>query len=144
MKRVLAIMALILATGCDDQQLIVVKDGEFGQTRFLSANGIVVHHIGLYELTVGTLKHYAGSVNFTDGGTVIIDLGRTDEAQGTSLEQFHAAYADFMASLIAYDGRNFICVQRSEVFTPPCDNIIFPSELNALYDSLINQGNNDA
>ena len=139
MKRVFVVLALLLAVGCNDQEMIVVKDGKFDQTGFLTNRGAVVHHLGLNVLGADRLKQYASAINFIDGTYVIVDLGRSDESAQNSLEQFNADYDSFIKSLNttdAYDGRQIICVQRSVTYAPPasCGRIIQPGELTALYD----------
>lgn len=141
MKRIFVVLALLLAVGCNDQEIIIIKDGEFGQTGFLASRGAVVHHLGLNVLGADRLKQYASAIQFTDGTNVIIDLGRSDESAQNSLEQFNADYDNFVKSLSVtgpYEGRVIICVQRSVTYAPPasCGRIIQPTELPALYDTL--------
>lgn len=141
MKRIFVVLALLFAVGCDDQKIIIVKDGKFEQTGFLTSRGATVHHFGLDVLGADTLEQYASAINFTDGTNVIVDIGRSDESSQNSLEQFNADYDSFIKSLNItgpYEGRKITCVQRSTVYAPPasCVTIIQPSELPALYDTL--------
>ena len=141
MKRIFVVLALLLAVGCDDQRIVIVKDGIFGQTGLLTSRGATVHHLGLDVLGADLLKQYTGAINFSDATNIVIDIGRSDESAGNSLEQFNADYDSFIKSLSItgpYEGRKITCVQRSAVYAPPasCGAIIQPGELDALYDTL--------
>ncbi len=141
MKRVFVVLALLLAVGCNDQEIIIVKDGNFDQTRLLASRGAVVHHMGLSVLGADRLKQYASAINFMDGTNVIVDLGRSDESSQNSLEQFNADYDSFIKSLNVtgpYEGRVITCVQRSAVYAPPpsCGRIIQPGDLPGLWNQL--------
>ncbi len=141
MKRLFVVLALLVAAGCNDQNIVIVKDGKFDQTRLLSSRGAVVHHLGLDVLGADRLKQYSSAINFIDGTNVIVDIGRSDEAAQTAIDQFNADYDNFVKSLNvtgAYEGRVIICVQRSATYAPPasCGRIIQPGELGPLFDQL--------
>lgn len=141
MKRIFVVLALLLAVGCDDSKIIIVKDGEFGQTGLLTNRGATVHHLGLDVLGADRLKQYSSAINFLDGANVVVDLGRSDENAQNDLAQFNADYDNFVKSLNTtgvYEGRTIICVQRSVTYAPPasCGRIIQPGELSALWNEL--------
>ncbi len=140
MKRIFVVLALLLAVGCDDQRIIIVKDGKFAQTGILTNRGATVHRSGLDVLGADRPKQYASAINFTDGTSVMIDIGRSIESAQNSLEQFNADYDISLKSLHITEpceGRKITCVQRSTVHAGPaaCGTIIQPGELSALYDT---------
>ncbi len=141
MKKILVVLAMVLVVGCDEDRIVIVKDGVFNQTAMLASNGLTVHHLGLDALEVKNAKKYVETINFLNAATVVLDLGRTDLARGTPIDQFNADFDELVQGLPvvdAYAGRTIVCVQRDATYTPPasCGSIIQPSELPALYASL--------
>ncbi|MGI9284401.1 MAG: hypothetical protein ACR2P1_03375 [Pseudomonadales bacterium] len=145
MKRIFVALALLLAVGCDDQKIIIIKDGQFGQLGLLVNRGAIVHYLGLDVLGADRLQSYTNMVNNTDGEKVVVDIGRSDENAQNSLEQFNTDYDNFVKSLPVtgvYEGREIICIQRSVTYAPPasCGRIVqavgTSAPVSALWDEL--------